>query len=147
MVQSTSTPDTGREGEGLAPKEDGADGPRQDSNPCHSLPREILFVGVVCLAQLSTQISLGQTLNLVHVIEDHFSTTNAGILSWFIAGDSLTVDSFILLCGRFGDYFGYKRLLTIGLCWFSLWSMVAGLRNYSNHILFIFARVLRGKVV
>ena len=162
MIQSTSTPDTGStttpvdlqveltrypDGEGLPPKKDGEDGPHQESNPFNSLPREFLFVGVICLAQLSTQISLGQTLNLIHIIGDHFSTTNPGVLSWFVAGYSLTVGSFILLFGRFGDYFGYKRLFVICLCWFSLWSMVAGISNYSNHILFIFARVLQGKVV
>ena len=161
MVQSTFTKDPGStptasdpqveltkhpEGEGLPPKEDGADGPHKDSNPFHSPAREILFVGVVCVAQLSTQVSLGQTLNLVHIIGDHFNTTNPGTLSWFVAGYSLTVGSFILLFGRFGDYFGYKRLFIIGLCWFSLWSMVAGVSNYSNYILFIFARVFQGKL-
>jgi len=161
MVQSTFTQDTGstpiasdpqveltkyREGDGLPPKEDGADGPNEDSNPFHSPAREILFVGVVCVAQLSTQVSLGQTLNLVHIIGDQFNTTNPGTLSWFVASYSLTVGSFILLFGRFGDYFGHKRLLIFGLCWFSLWSMVAGVSNYSNYILFIFARVLQGKL-
>lgn len=157
MVQSTSTPDTitasdppveltkYSEGEDHHPKNDGADGPRKNSNPFHSSAREILFVGVVCFAQLSTQVSLGQTLSLVHIIGDHFNTTNPGTLSWFIAGYSLTVGSFILLFGRFGDYFGYKRLFIIGLCWFSLWSMVVGVSNYSNYTLFIFARVLQGK--
>lgn len=132
------------EGEGLRPKPDGADGPLKYSKPFRSLGREILFVGVVCVAQLSTQVSLGQTLNLVHTIGDHFNTKNPGVLSWFVAGYSLTVGSFILLFGRFGDYYGYKRLFIIGLCWFSLWSMVAGVSNYSNDVLFIFARVFQG---
>ena len=132
---------------GRAPsaKEDGAEVPRQDPNPFHSPFREVLFVGVVCVAQLSTQISLGQTLNLVHIIGSHFNVTNPGTLSWFVAGYSLTVGSFILLFGRFGDYYGYKRLFVIGLCWFSLWSMVAGVSSYSNYVLFIFARVIQGE--
>ncbi|KAL8791854.1 MAG: hypothetical protein Q9195_005516 [Heterodermia aff. obscurata] len=125
-------------------KEDGAEVPHQDPNPFHSPAREILFLGVVCVAQLSTQVSLGQTLNLVHIIGRHFNVTNPGTLSWFVAGYSLTVGSFILLFGRFGDYFGYKRLFVIGLCWFSFWSMVAGVSSYSNFVLFIFARVFQG---
>ena len=126
-------------------KEDGAEVPHQDPNPFHSPAREFLFVGVVCVAQICTQLSLGQTLNLVHIIGRHFNVTNPGTLSWFVAGYSLTVGSFILLFGRFGDYFGYKRLFVIGLCWFSFWSMVAGVSNYSNFVLFIFARVIQGK--
>ena len=141
-VELTKYPD----GKAFSPKEDDAEGPPEDSNPFHSLPREILFVGVVCIAQLTTQISFGQTLNLVHVIGNHFNTTNPGTLSWFVAGYSLTVGSFILLFGRIGDYYGYKRLFMIGLCWFSLWSMVAGVSNYSNDIFFIFARVFQGKL-
>lgn len=126
-------------------KEDGAEVPHQDPNPFHSPAREVLFVGVVCVAQLATQISLGQTLNLVHIIGRHFNITNPGTLSWFIAGYSLTVGSFILPFGRFGDYFGYKRLFVIGLCWFSIWSMVAGVSNYSNSTLFIVSRVIQGE--
>ena len=126
-------------------KEDGAEVPHQDPNPFHSPAREVLFVGIVCMAQLSTQISLGQTLNLVHIIGHHFNVSNPGTLSWFVAGYSLTVGSFILLFGRFGDYYGYKRLFIIGLCWFSFWSMVVGVSNYSNFVLFIFARVFQGE--
>lgn len=131
------------DGESLPPKE--GDGPQEGSTSFLSPAREILFVGVVCVAQLTTQASLGQTISLVHIIGDHFNITNSGTLSWFVAGYSLTVGSFILLFGRFGDYFGYKKLFIIGLCWFSLWSMVAGVSNYSNYVLFIFARVLQGK--
>lgn len=43
-----------------------------------------------------------------------------------------------------GDVFGYKRMLLIGLSWYTIWSMVAGLSVYSNHVLFIVARVLGG---
>ncbi|KAF7547176.1 hypothetical protein G7Z17_g7908 [Cylindrodendrum hubeiense] len=109
-----------------------------------SLGREILFICVICMAQFMTQGALGNCLNLLHVIGDTFSITNRGELSWLIAGYSLTVGSFILVFGRFGDVFGYKKMLIIGFAWFSIWSMVAGLAYYSNHILFIFARVLQG---
>lgn len=146
QVELTEDP----QGQGLPPretiaaKEIGADA--SHPKPFHSVASEILFVGVICVAQLATQISLGQTLNLVHVIGDHFKTTNSGTLSWFIAGYSLTVGSFILLFGRFGDYYGYKRLFVIGLCWFSLWSMIAGVSSYSNYVFFLFSRVLQGNL-
>ncbi|KAF2725481.1 putative major facilitator superfamily transporter [Polychaeton citri CBS 116435] len=109
-----------------------------------SLPREILVIGVICLAQFTTQMGLGQTLSILHVIGRSFDIENPGILSWLIAGYSLTVGSFVLFSGRLGDLFGYKRMLVIGYCWFAIWSLVAGLSVYSNHVLFVFARVFQG---
>ena len=108
------------------------------------LGKEILFVGLICCAQLTTQAGLGQCLTILHVIGAHFNLTNPGELSWLIAAYSLTVGTFILLAGRFGDVYGYKKMLIIGFSWFSLWRMIAGLAVYSNHVLFDFARVFQG---
>ncbi|KAK5107688.1 hypothetical protein LTR62_000923 [Meristemomyces frigidus] len=109
-----------------------------------SLPREILVVAIICLSQFTTQVGLGQTLSILHVIADSFGVDSPGIESWLIAGYSLTVGTFILVSGRMGDVFGYKHMLVIGYSWFAFWSMVAGLAIYSNYVLFIFARVLQG---
>lgn len=109
-----------------------------------SLPREILVVGLIVLAQFTTQVGLGQTLSIIHVIGDSFGITNPGILSWLIAGYSLTVGTFILFTGRLGDLFGWKKMLVIGYVWFALWTLIAGVAVYSNHVLFVFARVLQG---
>lgn len=106
--------------------------------------REFLFVSIICLAQFMTQAALGQVLAIIHVIGDHYSITNPGTLSWLIAGYSLTVGTFILMAGRLGDVFGYKRMLIIGFSWFAFWSVIEGLANHSNHVLFIFARVFAG---
>ena len=65
--------------------------------------------------------------------------------SWFVAGYPLTVGSFILPFGRVEDSFGYKRLFILRLCWFSFWSMAAGVSTDSNYVLFIFARVIQGE--
>lgn len=108
------------------------------------LSHEVLFVAVVILAQFTTQVGLGQTLSILHIIGDEFGITHPAELAWLIAGYSLTVGSFILISGRFGDIFGWKRMFVIGFAWFSLWSTVAGLAVFSNHVLFIFARVLQG---
>lgn len=109
-----------------------------------SLPREIVVVGLIALAQFTTQLGLGQMLSILHVVGDHFGVTNSGVLSWLIAGYSLTVGTFILFTGRLGDLFGWKKMLVIGYVWFAVWSLVAGLAWYSNHVLFIFARVFQG---
>ncbi|KAM3417240.1 hypothetical protein BST61_g5499 [Cercospora zeina] len=109
-----------------------------------SLPREIFVVGLIALAQFTTQVGLGQALAILHVIGDDFGVTDPGTLAWLIAGYSLTVGTFILFTGRLGDLFGWKRMLVIGYVWFAVWSFVAGFAAYSNHVLFIFARVFQG---
>jgi MFS family permease len=109
-----------------------------------SLPHEVAFVATICMTQFLTQIGLNQCLAILHIIGDSFGVTNPGALSWLIAGYSLTVGTFIMISGRFGDVFGYKRMLIIGFAWFSLWSMILGLSVYSNHVLFTFARVFQG---
>lgn len=91
-----------------------------------------------------TEASLGQGISIINIIGASFGITHHGELAWIMAGYSLTVGTFILISGRMGDLFGYKRMLTIGFAWFSLWSMIAGLAVYSNYVLFIFARVLQG---
>jgi MFS family permease len=109
-----------------------------------SLPHEIAFVATICMAQFLTQVGLNGCLAIIHIIGDSFGLTNPGELSWLIAGYSLTVGTFIMISGRFGDVFGYKRMLLIGFAWFSLWSMILGFSVYSNHVLFTFARVFQG---
>ncbi|KAJ5745726.1 MFS transporter [Penicillium odoratum] len=106
--------------------------------------REILFVFMVCMTQFSTQIGLGCTLSASKIIADSFNITDPGIMSWFIAGYSLTVGTFILFFGRCGDLFGYHNFYIIGFFWTGIWSMVAGLSVYSGSVLFIFARTVQG---
>jgi MFS family permease len=91
-----------------------------------------------------TEFAYGMGLNLVKPAGETFNVTNPLELTWLVAGYSLTAGTFILFSGRLGDLFGYKRLLTIGFAWFSLWSMISGVAVYSNRILFIFARVVQG---
>ena len=99
---------------------------------------------MICTAQFVTQAGFGQTLLILNHIGRSFHLTTTGDLSWLVSGYSLTVGTFILVSGRLGDIFGYKRMLIMGYAWFSVWSLVAGLAIYSNHILFVFARVLQG---
>lgn len=109
-----------------------------------SRSREIMFVAVITLAQFMTQAGLGQTLAILHVIGDDFGITNPGLLSWLIAGYSLTIGTFILISGRLGDLYGHKRMLLIGYAWFAVFSAVAGLAVYSTENMFIVARILQG---
>ncbi|KAK9250365.1 hypothetical protein V1507DRAFT_36697, partial [Lipomyces tetrasporus] len=43
-----------------------------------------------------------------------------------------------------GRWFGNKRVFVIGMTWYALWSLVAGLAVYSTHVFFVFARVFQG---
>ncbi|KAL2833703.1 major facilitator superfamily-domain-containing protein [Aspergillus cavernicola] len=110
-----------------------------------SLPRETTFIITVCMSQFITQANVGICLSPLDIIGADFGLVNQqGKLSWFLAGYSLTVGTFILVFGRCGDLFGYHRMFIIGFLWLALWSLIAGLSVYSNYILFIFARVLQG---
>ncbi|KIW15221.1 hypothetical protein PV08_05266 [Exophiala spinifera] len=106
---------------------------------------EILFVIVITSAQLLTQAALAQSIAPLHVIGHTFNTTNPGQLSWLPAGYSLTVGTFILPAGRWGDLFGHKKLLVIGYCWFAVWSLVAGFSAFSHSLIFFaFCRAMQG---
>ncbi|OTA94716.1 hypothetical protein M434DRAFT_70917 [Hypoxylon sp. CO27-5] len=109
-----------------------------------SFPREALFVMVICFGQLFTQAGLGQAISIIQSIGSSFGITNPGELSWFMAGYSLTIGTFILFSGRLGDLYGHKTMFLIGMGWYSIWSTICGLAIYSNHVLFIFARVFQG---
>jgi Dipeptide/tripeptide permease len=105
---------------------------------------EVFFVAIVCMGQFMTQTNVGVCLSPLDIVGDSFGIDDPGILSWFMAGYSLTVGTFILVSGRCGDLFGYRRMFIIGFCWIAVWSLVAGLSVYSNYILFVFARVFQG---
>ena len=84
------------------------------------------------------------TLATADTIGKSFGLSNQGQVSWLIAGYSLTIGNFILIGGRLGDDFGNKRIFVIGMAWYALWSLVAGVAVYSSYVLFIFSRVFQG---
>ncbi|XXH00823.1 hypothetical protein Hte_007174 [Hypoxylon texense] len=122
---------------------------KKEVYPALELPlwREILFIITICLSMFTTQLGLGQVLLLLPSIGRSFNVSNPGDLSWLVAGYSLTVGTFILVSGRLGDVYGYKRMLCIGYAWFAVWTLISGLSIYdkeNGYIMFVFARVLSG---
>lgn len=109
-----------------------------------STPRQILFIATVCMAMYTNQLGLGNTVGIVGVIGESFGLKTAGEMSWLLAGYSLSIGTFILIAGRLGDEFGHKRMFVLGMAWYALWSIIAGLAVYSTYVLFIFARVFQG---
>ncbi|GFG12927.1 drug resistance protein YOR378W [Aspergillus lentulus] len=110
-----------------------------------SLARETLFVAVICSSQLLTQAGLALSIVPQHIIGRSFGIDNQPAqLSWFSAGYSLTVGTFILIAGRLGDVFGHKPFFVGGYAWFGLWSALAGVGVYSSSSFFIFCRTMQG---
>lgn len=110
-----------------------------------SLPHEILFVFCICLSQLFTQASVAQTIVPYKHIAASFGVDSPGEISWYSAGFSLTVGTFILIAGRLGDIYGLKRMFLIGFSWYSLWSLLCGISVYSkSSIFFSICRAFQG---
>jgi MFS family permease len=110
-----------------------------------SLAGEALFVAVICSSQLLTQAGLALSIVPQHIIGRSFGIDDQPAqLSWFSAGYSLTVGTFILIAGRLGDVFGHKLFFVGGYAWFGLWSALAGVAVYSSSSFFIFCRTMQG---
>jgi EmrB/QacA subfamily drug resistance transporter len=65
-----------------------------------------------------------------------------GALQWTINGYTLTLASFILLGGSFGDRFGRRKVFVIGVAWFGAASLVCGLAQNIEEL--VAARMLQG---
>jgi MFS family permease len=106
---------------------------------------EVFFVAVVAVSHFMTQAGLGQALAPLDIISASFGVTNPGQQSWFIAGYSLTVGTFILISGRLGDILGHKRMFVFGYAWFGVWSAFAGFAVYpQKQIFFDICRAMQG---
>ena len=112
--------------------------------PRTSMAFEVLFVSIICSAQLMTQAGLALSVVPMFIIGNSYGSSDPGQLSWFTAAYSLTVGTFILIAGRLGDTFGHKRFFVAGFLWYGLWCMIGGLAIYSNQILFDISRAMQG---
>jgi MFS family permease len=110
-----------------------------------SRTRETLFVGICAVSHLLTQAALGQVLAPIDYIAPEFGDISPGEQSWFIAGYSLTVGTFIMISGRIGDIFGHKRVFAFGYAWLGVWSCFAGFSGYTgSQIFFDVCRAMQG---
>lgn len=115
------------------------------SSPTWSVSHEVLFIILICSAQLLTQSGLGQAIVPLHIIGSSFGEQTPGQLSWYAAAYSLTVGTFILAAGRLGDIFGHKSLFITGFVWYGFWSLITGLTVYSHSAIFFdVCRALQG---
>jgi MFS family permease len=106
---------------------------------------EILFVGVVVVAQLMALAGLGQAIAPMKIIAAGLDVESPGEEAWFAASFSLTVGTFILISGRMGDILGHKRMLIFGYFFLGVWSGFAGFSAYvEDHIFFDICRGFQG---
>lgn len=145
VAPSQEQPSTATTSKALSLNTDSNDQPLDKPNRPQSLAGEIFFVAVVCAAQLFTQVGLALSIALQTIIAESFHIADQpGTISWFSAGYSLTVGTFILVAGRLGDVFGHRRFLVGGFAWLGLWSALAGVAVYSGPALFAFCRAMQG---
>lgn len=69
----------------------------------------------------------------------HFDTAS---LQWVITAYTLTFGGFLLLGGRMADLFGRRRTLLIGICGFTLFSLLIGLSQSAVQLIIL--RALQG---
>lgn len=105
---------------------------------------QIAIVVILCLTHLLTQAGLGQAIAPLYIIGDDLDSKSPGELRWYAASYSLTVGTFILIAGRWGDVYGNRLMVIIGYAWFAVWSLICGFAVYGGHILFIVARAFQG---
>lgn len=111
-----------------------------------SLLHESIFIFFICMSQLLTQAANAQTMVNSVVLDKAFNVAdNAGQISWFSAAISLTVGTFILVSGRLGDLYGYKKLYIIGYLWFGVFSLLCGFTGFTtSHVFLSTMRGLQG---
>lgn len=108
--------------------------------------REIAFMLLMCLSQLLTQAANAQTMIPSQEIATTFNVLDeAGEISWFAASIALTVGTFILISGRLGDMYGYKKMYCIGYLWFGISSLVCGFAGFTtSRVFFDVFRAIQG---
>jgi len=68
--------------------------------------------------------------------------TSAGTVQWVVSGYALTFGLTLVAGGRLGDAYGRRRMMTIGLCAFTVSSAAVGLAP--SALLVVVARLLQG---
>ncbi|KAK3984033.1 putative drug resistance protein [Cladorrhinum sp. PSN332] len=100
------------------------------TSPLH----EILFVLLICLAQVLMLAGLAQAMVPSSIISRSFisSDPRGTAVPWYSAAYGLTSATFVLPSGRVGDLFGHRKVFVAGWVWFGIWSLASGLSVYAE---------------
>ncbi|KAF4544545.1 MFS-type transporter [Lasiodiplodia theobromae] len=101
---------------------------------------EVAFIAVVMMAQLVTQMNLGNTIVQVRSV-----ARGLGVGDDAAQESCITVGAFVLVTGRLGDIYGIKVLWLIGWIWLSLFSLLCGFCDFfDSDVVFDIFRALGG---
>src|ERR687884_167592 len=100
-----------------------------------------IVLALVALAQLMVIVDFTIVQVALPSIGREFGVSING-LQWIVTAYGLTLAGFLMLSGRIGDIYGYKKLFIIGVLLFSLASLTGGLAP--SETVLILARVVQG---
>src|SRR4051794_24799282 len=96
------------------------------SRPAVPPPRRLLILATCCLSLALVTMDVTIVNVALPAIRSDLHATMAG-LQWSIDGYTIVVASFLLLAGSLADRFGRRRIFQIGLCAFTLGSLLCSL--------------------
>nr|WP_232329430.1 MULTISPECIES: MFS transporter [Nocardia] len=98
---------------------------------------------ILVLSGLQLMVVLDGTVVILALpaLQRHLGLTSSGS-AWTVTAYGLTYGGLMLLGGRLGDSFGRKKMLLLGVSFFTLASLLCGLAQ--NEAMLIFARALQG---
>lgn len=104
-------------------------------------PRWLLCLILLCTAQFIALLDFSITMIPLPQIQQSLGFSD-GALQWVINAYGVAIAGFLLLGGRAADIYGRRRIFMIGLCIFTLSSLVAGFAQTPNML--IATRALQG---
>ena len=118
-----------------------------DNGMCVTKPQrrglffDCCLLGAISMSQLLDEYFLSGFVILVPELTKEFSIPDSSI-TWPASAYSLAVSAFLLLFGRFSDVYGSFWILSGGLIWLTVWSLVGGF--VSNEIMLNISRAMQG---
>jgi len=111
----------------------------------HNALHEVSVVMIIMFAQTLNQAGTTQTLPMMNLLEQSFHDITSNDKVWFMAAFPLTSGAFILISGKFGDLYGLKKILLMGIIWSFIWTLLTGLSNYTHSVVFFcICRAMQG---
>ena len=124
--------------ENLTSFEDGADANKPQRR---GLFFDCCLLGAISMSQLLDEYFLSGFVILVPKLTKEFSIPDSST-TWPASAYSLAVSAFLLLFGRFSDAYGSFLVLSGGLIWLTIWSLVGGF--VSSEIMLDISRAMQG---
>ena len=98
-------------------------------------------LALICLAQLMVVLDATIANIALPFIKEDLGISQAN-LSWVVTGYALSFGGLLLLGGRLGDLYGYRKLFLIGLSLFTLASLACGVASSQEFL--VGARAIQG---